>query len=199
MSNFYQQKSKFENIKSALLTEIGRGVIRLAPALAVLYLATKYLGVGIFGVVTANPWVNFGVLIAFAAWIIYKKIAFFTFLLSVVINFAITSKVPFGITELRELSDPFLSAVTTISFAIFVSMAVLSIFKAFTEACVASAAKEAVIEAAKTPGQRFADAQASQERDEQESREKEQEEQDARDRQVQEHMDQLWWDAHHKN
>jgi hypothetical protein len=121
MSNSYQQKSNFENIKSALLTGIGRGVIRLAPALLALYLATKYLGVGIFGVVTANSWLNFGILIAFGAWIIYKKIAFFTFLLAAVINFAITSKVPFGITELRELSDPFLSALTTISFAIFIS------------------------------------------------------------------------------
>lgn len=197
MSNFYQQKSNFENIKFALLTEIGRGVIRLAPALLVLYAGIAYISSNSFANGQENVWLAIGLYLSLGTWLIYKRIVIFTFLVVCIINLLTQSTVPMGFNDITKIKDPFLISLTSVSFFIFAVGICIYIFKTIVEACLASAAKDAAIESAKPPAQRLAESKA---RDDeyQERQEKETQEWDEEQHRMNEEMNQRWFDDHHK-
>lgn len=198
MSNFYQQKSKFENIKSALLTEIGRGVIRLAPAILVLYVATRYFGVSFFGDGSANTWLNWTLAIAFTSWIAFKRIIIFTFVTVSLYIYGSTFFINLNrLNEMRLTEFPLISNVLVASTGTIAFMSVFFMLRLMANGAKESAAKEAAVETAKTPAQRLAESKVRED-EYQERQEKEAQEWDEEQHRMNEEMNQRWFDDHHK-
>jgi hypothetical protein len=156
----FKPESRFVIFLNFLSSEIGRGVVRLAPALLVLYLATAFFDLSFIGRGKVHWAINSIFALILTGWMIYKRIVIFSFLLVCFLVHA-ASFYPFlkfiGVNK-NDPVPPFIGNALTLVISTFFIAGLLNWLEFSSIQSAEIKAKNAAIDAAKTPEQRRADA-----------------------------------------
>jgi hypothetical protein len=204
MNHPLKTDSRFNIFLNSLSTEISRGLIRLAPALLVLYLATAFFDLSFIGRGKVHWSINIIFALVLVGWMIYKRIVIFSFLLVCFLVHA-ASFYPFlkfiGVNK-NDPVPPFIGNALTLVISTFFIAGLLNWLKFSSIQSAEIKAKNAAIEAAKTPEQRRADAIAKKEADEayaSDKSEREEREWDEQCQRMHEAKSQEFFDDHHRH